>query len=171
MKIILLGYMGSGKSTVGKKLAELLNFKFMDLDAYIEERESLSIPDIFESKGEIYFRKKEHAYLKEVLAASERVVLATGGGTPCYGNNLATMLETSKNVFYLRVSLNGLLARLKTEKEQRPLIKDVPDSELLEFMGKHLFERSFFYNQASKVISCDAKTPEAIAAEIRALLV
>ncbi len=158
--------MGSGKSTVGKVVAQLSATRFIDLDDYIGTREGMSVPEIFSNKGELYFRKKELEYLKEVLAMDGDVVLATGGGTPCYGNNVVAMLSATKNVFYLKHGLPQLVERLKTEKEQRPLIKNVPDAELMEFIGKHLFERSFFYNQAPHKIACKAKTPEHLAQEI-----
>ncbi len=163
--------MGSGKSTVGKIVATRANCEFIDLDAYIEKQEGQSIADIFSSKGEVYFRKKELEYLNELLVGKNQFVLATGGGTPCYGNNLKTILSASSNVFYLKLSLNELVNRLAKEKEQRPLIKDTPDADLLEFIGKHLFERSFFYNQAPHVVTTDTKTPDNIAEEVVTLLV
>ena len=88
MKIILIGYMGSGKSTLGRALATAKNISFVDLDAYIAEREKCSVPHIFKNKGEIYFRKKEALYLQEVLQKEEDMVLSLGGGTPCFGNNM-----------------------------------------------------------------------------------
>ena len=99
MKIVLLGYMGSGKTTIGMKLAEFLDFDFLDLDHYIEEAEGVSIAEIFQSKGEIYFRKKEHDYLKKILSNKKDFVLSTGGGTPCYGVNMDVILNGTKNVF------------------------------------------------------------------------
>ena len=86
MKIILLGYMGSGKTTLGEAIAHLKNIPFIDLDSYIAEGEKLSVQEIFSSKGEIYFRKKEALYLQEVLQKEEDMVLSLGGGTPCFGN-------------------------------------------------------------------------------------
>ena len=88
MKITLLGYMGSGKSTVGKELAHALHIPFKDLDDYIIEKEGMSIKEIFQEKGEIYFRLQESRYLKELLHAKEDLVLALGGGTPCYADNM-----------------------------------------------------------------------------------
>jgi shikimate kinase len=137
--------MGSGKSTIGKILAEQNRLQFIDLDTFIEEAEGQKVSKIFQTKGELYFRKKEFQYLVEVLAFKKGFVLATGGGTPCYGKNLQSILEASSNVIYLKVSLNGLIERLSAEKEHRPLIRDISNDNLTEFIGKHLFERSFFY--------------------------
>lgn len=162
--------MGSGKSTVGKRLATLLNLQFFDLDDYIEKGEGISIPTIFKSKGELYFRKKEHHYLKEVCAEKDDFILSTGGGTPCYGTNLETILMATKNVFYLKVSISELVNRLSKEKSERPLIKSILEEDLPEFIGKHLFERNQYYNQANHTIACDIKEPCEIALEIESLL-
>lgn len=167
MKIVLVGYMGSGKTTVGKLLAKDLNLSFIDLDTYIEQSESMTIPQLFESKGEIYFRKKEYVYLKEILAEQNNFVLSTGGGTPCYGDNMKAIIQETENNFYLKVSLPGLVERLSKEKSERPLIKDTPDEDLPEFIGKHLFERSFYYSQSNHIVTCDAKIPAIIVKEIK----
>lgn len=171
MKIVLIGYMGSGKSTVGRKLSELNTIEFIDLDNYIEAAEGMDIPTIFSEKGEIYFRKKEHQYLQEVLQKEENLILATGGGTPCYGNNMAAILKATRMSCYLKLSLPALVQRLNGEKATRPLIKNIPTSELPEFIGKHLFERSYFYNQCKHVISCDGKSNSEIVSEIAKLSV
>lgn len=165
MKIVLLGYMGSGKTTVGKQVAERLKLQFWDLDNFIEKKEKMSIADIFGLKGELYFRKQEHIHLKEVLQ-QDNIVLSVGGGTPCYGKNLDTILNNSKNVFYLKVPIAQLAQRLSEQKAQRPLVTRIPDDELPEFIGKHLFERSGFYNQAHVVIDCGSKEPASVVEEI-----
>jgi shikimate kinase len=164
MKIILMGYMGSGKSTIGLQLANILGFTFVDLDAYIEAKESSSIPELFKSKGEIYFRKKESSYLKELLNTNESSVIALGGGTPCYGINLQLILETdnAKSV-YLKLSIPSLVKRLELEKSKRPLISHLKtQEELTEFIGKHLFERSPYYSQANEIIIADEKSVDDI---------
>lgn len=171
MKIVLVGYMGSGKSTIGKILANRLNIKFLDLDDHIEAMEGMGIPQLFESKGELYFRKKEYEYLKQILKGTDNFILSTGGGTPCYGNNMEAILEATPNVFYLKVTIPGLIERLAPEKAHRPLIADIPDGELPDFIGKHLFERSFFYSKAEHAIPTDGKGVEVIVAEIETLLV
>lgn len=167
MKIVLVGYMGSGKTTIGKILAKDLNLSFIDLDDYIEQSESMTISQLFQSKGEIYFRKKEYLYLKEILAEQNNFVLSTGGGTPCYGDNMNAIIDETENNFYLKVSLPGLVERLSIEKSERPLIKDTPNEDLPEFIGKHLFERSFYYLKANHVVNCDAKIPAIIVEEIK----
>ena len=88
MKIVLLGYMASGKSTIGKQLSKKLSVQFLDLDDYISEKEQMSISEIFDKKGEVYFRLIEHKYLKAVLEKEEDFILSLGGGTPCYANNM-----------------------------------------------------------------------------------
>jgi len=173
MIVTLMGYMGSGKSTIGKNLATVLGYNFLDLDEYISERENSSIPDLFKSKGEIYFRKKETYYLNEILSSSDDIVLALGGGTPCYGNNLNILLNSSKvNLFYLKLSIPQLIERLFIEKDSRPLISHLNTrEELTEFIGKHLFERTQYYNQAPYSISSDHKSEKDIVEEILMVLI
>jgi shikimate kinase len=162
--------MGSGKSTVGKLLAERLGRPFIDLDAYIQENLGMAIPEIFSKKGELFFRKKEHEYLKEVLSNPADTVIALGGGTPCYSGNMDTVLKNTSQVFYLMLTVNELVARLGPEKEGRPLIKDIPDEELPTFIGKHLFERRQFYEKATHTIACGGKSSRQIVLEIEDLL-
>lgn len=170
MKIVLVGYMGSGKSTVGKLLAKELDHRFLDLDEVLENSLGSSISDIFKSKGEIFFRKKEHESLKGVLLENSGFVLSTGGGTPCYSGNMDSMQQLADTVFYLKVSIPGLVNRLMAEKDQRPLIRNINDDDLPEFIGKHLFERNNFYLKADHVIDCDNKDPQQIVQEIIGLL-
>lgn len=170
MKIVLLGYMASGKSTVGRLLARQLGVGFIDLDAYIEQKQKKSIQDIFSEKGEIYFRKLEHQMLKEVLDTHTSVVLSTGGGTPCYANNMETILQQSDHSIYLNHSIPVLVERITKEKEHRPLVKNIPDHDLPEFVGKHLFERRPYYMQAEHRVDCDPLSPEEVVGEINKLL-
>lgn len=165
--IILIGYMGSGKSTVGKVLAKQLEMDFIDFDHYIETKEKLSIPDIFKQKGEVYFRNKEAYYLGELLTKDPNAILSLGGGTPCFGTNMQAIVEASPNVFYLKLSVDTLISRLQPEKSYRPLIKDIADEDLSEFIRKHLFERNFYYLQAPHKINVVEQTPEDLAVEIR----
>ena len=153
--IVLLGYMGCGKSTVGRKLAVRLDMQFIDFDEFIEENEQNTIPEIFAQRGEVYFRKMEHIYLRELLKSEPNAVISLGGGTPCFGNNMEILLESPAKVVYLKARIDTLTRRLLDEKSQRPLIKDVPDSELEEFIRKHLFERNFFYLQSPWKIDVD----------------
>ncbi|MEX0275215.1 MAG: shikimate kinase [Flavobacteriaceae bacterium] len=171
MKIILMGYMGSGKSTIGKLLANEMGLRFFDLDAYISEQEGLPIPDIFDQKGEIYFRKRESEHLVGVLDQEEALVLAVGGGTPCYGTNLQTILEASPNVFYLKYPIVELASRLSMEREQRPLIKDLEAASLQEFIAKHLFERRAYYEQAHHIVDGQGLDKMALVQELAKLLV
>ena len=164
MIIVLIGYMGSGKSTIGKELATSLSYSFLDLDDYISDQEKASISDIFRTKGEIYFRKIETKYMEEVLNSSKNIVLALGGGTPCYGKNMDLLIDNANvKSFYLKLSVSLLVTRLFSERAKRPLISHLnTEEELLEFTGKHLFERSYYYNKAQTVLSTDHKTKEEI---------
>jgi len=168
MVVVLLGYMASGKSTIGKILAKNLNYTFIDLDNYIVEKENLTVPEIFKQKGEIYFRKLETNYLKKLLSLSNNVVLSLGGGTPCYSNNMEIILQT-ENVtsIYLKASIENLVSKLENKKAKRPLVAHLKTKEdLTEFIGKHLFERSYFYNQAEFVLTTDRKKKKDIIEEI-----
>ena len=109
MKIVLLGYMASGKSTIGKLLSKALSMPFIDLDAYIESKEKSSIKAIFNTKGEIYFRKIEHAHLCDLLDSEKDFVLSLGGGTPCYANNMDAIVKAKQTTsFYLQASVSLL---------------------------------------------------------------
>ncbi|WP_339917555.1 shikimate kinase [Yeosuana marina] len=168
MIVILIGYMASGKSTIGKILAEKLHYDFIDLDSYIESNEGISVQNIFKNKGEIYFRKLETLFLNEIIDTKNNVILSLGGGTPCYGKNMSIIQNASHvNSFYLKASISFLVNRLKTRKSKRPLIEHLEtEDELTEFIGKHLFERTPYYEQANFKISIDNKSRNKIAKEI-----
>lgn len=170
MIVILIGYMGSGKSAIGKKISKKMNMDIVDLDDYIEEGENLTIPEIFDEKGEVYFRKKEREYLKKLLESKQDRIISLGGGTPCYGDNMELILKASPYVFYLKASIDTLLKRLVEGKEHRPLIKNINDDELPEFIGKHLFERNFYYMQSHEIVNVDNITRKEVAANIIQML-
>ncbi len=171
MQIILIGYMGSGKSTVGRELSKCLKINFLDLDDYIEKKHKMSISEIFSKKGEIFFRKEETKCLQEIFEKNEDIILSTGGGTPCYGENMNIILQNTPNVFYLNVSIPELVNRLQKEKEHRPLVAKIKEEDLSEFIGKHLFERSFFYAQSHHTILVTQKDAKAVVNEIKTKLV
>src|SRR5690606_11447664 len=168
MNVILIGYMASGKSSVGRILANKLNYGFIDLDDYIEEMEQKSVSSIFKLRGEIYFRRLETQHLKAILETKDNIILSLGGGTPCYGNNMDVILSdpNSKSI-YLKTGITTLVERLKNERSKRPLIAHIETDELLtEFIGKHLFERSQVYNLADGKIIPDKKTEAEIVDEL-----
>lgn len=167
-----MGYMGSGKSGVGKQLEQKLKIPFLDLDQEISASEDRSISEIFDTSGEIYFRKKEIQVLQQVLSSEGDFVLALGGGTPCYANNLELVKKTpGAELIYLKTSLKELTNRLFRERISRPLISHLESPELLEdFIRKHLFERTYYYSQAPLIIETDEKNVEQVAAEIQASL-
>nr|WP_299074492.1 shikimate kinase [uncultured Allomuricauda sp.] len=170
MKVVLIGYMASGKSSIGRLLANDLDIGFIDLDEYIESEMQKSITTIFSEKGEIFFRKLEHEMLVKVLNENESVVLSTGGGTPCYGENMKAILDNSDYSIYLQLPVLTLVNRISSEKDQRPLVKNIEDKDLPEFVGKHLFERRQFYTQAKHILDCEGKTIEELVSELKSLL-
>ncbi|MEC3908870.1 shikimate kinase [Tamlana sp. 2201CG12-4] len=168
MIIVLIGYMASGKTSIGKKLAKKLNYDFIDLDDLIEEKEDLSVTEVFKTKGEVYFRRQETHYLKEVLETKNNIILSVGGGTPCYSNNMQTILEADHvTSIYLKASIPTLAEKLMRKKAKRPLIAHIETKEAMtEFIGKHLFERVQFYNQAEIKIPIDGKSKDDIVEDI-----
>lgn len=167
MNIVLLGYMGSGKSTIGKQLAENTDMNFNDLDDLIVENEGMPINAIFEKKGELYFRKKEHQILFSFLEKQTSSILSLGGGTPCYFDTMEDLLSHGYTTVYLKAGIATLAQRLWTEKAHRPMISHIENEmELNEFIGKHLFERNPFYQKAKMTVNVDAKSINEIVAEI-----
>ena len=171
MFIVLMGYMGSGKSTLGRLLGNELGYSFVDFDEYIEEKQRMSVPQIFDQKGEIYFRKLERQYLMEILGERGDQIVSLGGGTPCYGDNMGLIKKSSAKSVYLNVPVAELSARLWEARKHRPLLKhqDAPE-KLEEFVRKHLFERSFYYNQADIKISAEGKSELELLSELKSHL-
>ena len=169
MNIVLLGYMGCGKTTVGIRLSKLINKKFIDLDQFIELTYNQKIQDIFLNQGEVYFRKIESKCLSTLMLKYNNAVISLGGGTICYSNNLE--LINNSNSFYLKYSIANLSERLLKINSTRPILSTINDHDkMIDFVSKHLFERNYYYNQASKVIDCDLKDQDEIASEILTVL-
>ena len=159
MRYFLLGYMGSGKTTLGKALSEHLGVDFVDLDVRITAEIGRSIASFMEDKGELAFRKVEHAVLERLLSEIQGdVVVALGGGTPVFYSHMEALNAAGTTVF-LDVSVVELARRLEKDVD-RPLIKDKDD--VAEFVAKHLFERRPFYSLAQHRVKGDALTVEAI---------
>ncbi len=158
--------MGSGKSTVGRVLSEKLAIEGFDLDDLIEDSQQKSISDIFNEKGEVYFRKIESQVFRAFLDSQKSFVLALGGGTPCYANNSELLRKEGVVSVYLKASVDTLIQRLKTTKSTRPLIAHLSDEALVDYINKHLFDRNFYYHQAKYTVAIDNKTPEEVADEI-----
>lgn len=144
--IFLIGYMGCGKTTLGRSLGKFLGIDFIDLDIYIEGRFMRTVRDLFEEKGESEFRRIESNMLHEV-AEMEDVVVACGGGTPCFGDNMDYMNGKGVTVF-LQASTDRLFERLSRNRSKRPLVMNLSDEDLKEFISWNLTARLPFYNQA-----------------------
>lgn len=163
MKIILVGFMGSGKSTVGKQLAAKLQLPFIDSDAWIEEQTSSSVSRIFELEGESGFREWEQRFVSQLSKKPQ--VVSCGGGLPCF-NNLMDKLKEQGTVVYLKTSAEILANRLKHERADRPLVASVSEETFLEEITNRLSAREPVYSQAHLVIETDGKSVEEIVGEI-----
>jgi shikimate kinase len=148
--VYIIGFMGSGKSTAGKKLAAALGWSFIDLDKKIEEVAGKTIPEIFSHEGEDGFRSLETGILRS-LKPLTRTIVSTGGGTPCHGDNMDFMLETGVTI-YLKMSTGQLVTRLLGSTGGRPLLKNVPDDKLFDFIDEKLKVREQYYNRANIVV-------------------
>jgi shikimate kinase len=147
MKIFLIGFMASGKTTVGFELAKILNYEFIDLDAYIEEKYNKTIKQIFEQRGEDYFRIIENEALREVVSIEGNLVIAAGGGTSSFYNSIDLMNRTGLTI-YLKAEIAELVARLIDSKTDRPLLWGKTPQELNEYIIRVLDERKKYYEKA-----------------------
>ncbi len=161
MKVFLIGFMGSGKTTIGKKLANYLKYEFIDLDKFIEARAGMTIVEYFAAHGEEEFRKMERDVLQKT-DYPDNVIVATGGGAPCYSDNMGWMNEHGK-VAYLSLSPKALASRLENSTTDRPLIRHLKGDDLVNFIAEKLKEREVFYNQSKCVISASDLTAERLA--------
>lgn len=165
MILSLAGYMGCGKSHISKVLHQKTGFRLIDLDREIVVQNGTPIPDIFRTKGEIFFRKEERRILEETLSRDEDIILSLGGGTPAYYDNI-TVINAGSTSFFLRATVATLTIRLSRQQAKRPLIADIPAGDLPQFISKHLFERNPYYAQCLYTVDTDGKLPETIAGEI-----
>ncbi|WP_165044599.1 shikimate kinase [Dysgonomonas sp. ZJ709] len=152
-RIFLIGYMGTGKTTAGRELAKALGVEFVDIDHFIQARYLKSVSQLFEDVGEAEFRKIESNILKEV-GEFEDVVISTGGGTPCFFDNIDYMNRVGTTI-YLKASPEALSSRLNTCKEKRPLIRDKNEEELYTFVVESLQKREPFYSKADIIFETE----------------
>ena len=148
--IYLIGFMGSGKSTIGKRLAAHLGWSFIDLDKLIEEHTGRTIPEIFSQKGEDYFRSIEAQLLRDLMSCTNTVI-STGGGTPCHGDNIDFMNENGLTI-YLKLTPAELNSRLSQSNGERPLIKDLEKGNLLSFIEEKLAVRKKYYDRSDIIV-------------------
>jgi shikimate kinase len=154
MKIFLIGFMGCGKTYWGGQLGAKLQVPFFDLDEKIVEGEGRSVSEIFEQEGEEHFRLLEKDYLHLLTENHETFVMACGGGTPCFYNNI-DYLKKSGTVIWINCSVECLYSRLVKEKEKRPLIRDIPEGDLKSFIIRKFSNRKIFYQQAHTIMTED----------------
>lgn len=158
-RIFLIGYMGAGKTTVGRKLAKEMNLSFIDLDLYIEGRYHRSIRQLFAERGEEAFRDIEKRLLHEV-AEFEDVLVSTGGGTPCFFDNMEFMNMVGITI-YLKVSVDELASRLESCKQTRPVLQNRSGEELRSFIKENLEARTAFYEKAKIIYDAEQMMTEA----------
>jgi shikimate kinase len=151
MKIFLIGFMGCGKSHHGRKLAQMLDYQFIDLDEWIVDKAQMSIPVIFREKGEACFRQLEAKALR-ALGEKEKTVIACGGGAPCFHQNMEWMNQHGVTIF-LDTAEPLILERVRRKLDKRPLLKGKSDGELRKFISTKLSERRSFYEQAHIQVS------------------
>jgi len=150
--IFLTGFMGSGKSTLGEKLASLRHLNFIDLDHYIEKKEKKTISSIFKNDGEDTFRVMETKNLLEILKIAEPCIIALGGGTVCFGDNLA-LIKNKDLLVYLELPVSILAERLKQSRQKRPLLKKFLDEDLVKNIGEQLEKRESYYKQSHVIVN------------------
>jgi len=158
MKIFFVGFMGSGKTTIGSRLAQYIGFEFVDTDRFIEMRQGMTVTEIFAQHGETAFREMERNVLSD-LKKFDYAVVSTGGGLPCYGDNMNVMLSCGK-VVYLKTSPQALARRLIRSHTERPLIKGKTENELQQYITEKLAEREPFYHRAHIVVQTESFTME-----------
>lgn len=164
MRVYIIGYMGSGKSTLVPKVARHLGIPGYDLDHLFEQRYKISIHDFFRKYGEKHFREIEHDLLKSLLSEQD-FILATGGGTPCFFENMQLMNESGLTI-YLRLPPAALLKRLSQSKKRRPVLQNFEEESLGTQLAEHLDERELYYMQAQWILEILKPDPQELAEKI-----
>lgn len=163
--VFLIGYMGSGKSTAGRKLARMLGYAFEDTDELITTMTGKTIEEIFDSDGEDAFRTLEHSVIRS-LAGRVNTVIATGGGAPCYFDNLSVMQHNGITV-YIKLHPLSIVKRLSQSKTNRPLIKKIGHDQLLPWVTRHLEQRALFYEKAHIIFKGENPDLNELAGQIK----
>ena len=154
MKLFLVGYMGCGKSSLGKKIAKAMGIRFIDTDAEVESREGATIADIVHYEGEEYFRKSERYIIEELAASDEDMVISTGGGVPLWEDNMEVMNQSGVTL-YLKRTAEQIASRLSPHgREKRPKLRGLNDEELVAFMRENMAQREPYYCKATLTIDC-----------------
>ena len=164
--IYLIGYMGSGKTTLAKKLSKRLQLPFLDTDFEIEKKENKSISDIFKDEGELHFRILETEFLTQI---KNNAIIACGGGIPMHNDNMSIINKKGISI-YLKASAKNLASRLKNEKQHRPLITNKPDEKLEDYIKEDLQNRSSYYTLSHHTVSVNNKTEDELLREVYALI-
>ena len=168
MRIFIIGYMGAGKTTVGKRLASRLGVKFIDLDDAFEAKYRYSIPRFFDHFGEEKFRDLENKCLKEIIAENEDAVISTGGGTACFMDNLGLMQNFGITV-YLKMHPRSLAHRLNRARRLRPVVREIHNDNMEEFVEEQLAEREPFYKQAHITVKGESFDIEGLVGSLETL--
>jgi shikimate kinase len=169
MIVYLIGMPAAGKSSIGKQLAKKTNYTFTDLDDIISAKEEVSIKQLFQEKGEAYFREIESKYLKEVSQTKENIVVSLGGGTPCFYDNMDVILSSGK-VFYINAPNYVIISRIMRGVTKRPLFAGLNDTELSDKINFLLKEREAFYLKAHHQIDAKTRSKKDIVEEILSLI-
>lgn len=153
-RMFIVGYMGAGKTTSGRRLAKLMGLPFFDMDVELRAQSGMSIPELFNANGESGFREREHQVLQKLVEAHPEALISTGGGAPCHSDNMSYMLEQGA-VVYFKMSPERLAERLAGRVDERPLISGVRPEDLPRFIRKHLEEREVHYSRAHVTVDAE----------------
>lgn len=160
--LILVGYAGSGKSSLAKRLSKALGVGYVDTDTLVEQSVGATVADIFHYEGEEYFRRAERGVLESLVADGYNGIVATGGGLPTWRDNMER-LNGMGTTIYLQRSPEQILSRLSAYgREKRPMFRGKSDEELLQFMREHIAEREPYYAKANVVVDCNTMSDEAV---------
>ena len=165
MIFFIIGYMGAGKSSVGREVARRTGIRFVDMDREVERMHGAAVAEIFAREGEGVFRKSERTVLEQLAGEQDDLIVSAGGGTPCQGDNIGLMNRAGKTI-YLKMSPEKLVSRLRPGQARRPILAGMDTPQMLEFIREALPVREPYYQEASMIVDCDALGDDSICRHI-----